>query len=402
MNRHTQNITQKKKKSAHDYFHTETPLRIDASYKNSTIIQTLVSRHKKRLPLRIACLDIDYTITGAVEQTNAARALLEKQGYVVVFVTNRTEEMLMSKSSYDKSVVLGFARPQPHLGRQDGKNYYIPPEDAEPIGILDADCIGGSTGTQIAVKQVGGGYMVDNTYSKSFGQEALIWRAKTLELLSFIDPHNTLFYFEKIDNDENYANNTTNIYPPNYRIQIGFADVLKKATFLDKIAMLSKETSAQLPIREQLRNVLFTEDSHPLENSYGIHATPKNAYKHFAVEQILYNVCALTNIPRKDFHILFAGDSLPDLSMGFYSGTGAKTTFLLVGGSRLTHVLTSPDEHTFASVDVSNIKQELHTTRRSGFYQFNGYKNDRIIIIGNEAYPKTQAVETVLAYLQEH
>jgi len=139
-----------------------------------------VAAHKLRLqvahgrPLHLACLDIDSTLTGDSSLAGAVRSRLEDEGYVIAFDTSRTEEMVMSRESYERSVRAGaLSRPEPHLGHDGGSRVFVAPEQDQPRGILDGDIIAGSTGTHILVRQPDGAYLPDRVCLDLAGFEGM-------------------------------------------------------------------------------------------------------------------------------------------------------------------------------------------------------------------------------------
>jgi hypothetical protein len=154
-----------------------------AEYEKSTLIKKLLKAKKRQKPLRIAFLDIDATMTGSTQTTNKTRRELERLGYAVVYVTSRTEEMLMTSEVYMASRDNGFDRPVPHLGLRNEKHIYIPTENVEPEGILNPDAIAGSTGTHILLKQEDNSYQCDFTYNNMLQTDPRTWREQTMHFV---------------------------------------------------------------------------------------------------------------------------------------------------------------------------------------------------------------------------
>ena len=193
-------------------------------YRDSDIFQTLKNAPKKR----IAFFDIDSTMTGDPVIADKTRKLLEANDYAIVFVTTRTEEMLMSHSAYTKSIAnKTFHRPRPNLQSVNGMFNYIQPEEYEPIAILDPEIIVGSTGTQILIRHEDKNYVVDSAYEKSFIHEKKQWKQMTMQLLRIIDPEAQLYELPMIDRLDQFEKSFADVAPPNYRLGLHF----KKSKF---------------------------------------------------------------------------------------------------------------------------------------------------------------------------
>src|SRR5258708_2393989 len=174
-------------------------------YKYSKALDILKKNLKEDKKLRLAFLDIDSTMTGNKETTNLVRRALTTLGYVVIFVTSRTEEMLMTKRAYQSSLSLGFSRPQPKLGKLKNQRYYLPPEEVEPWGILDPEIIAGASGTKILVAQLLGGYKEDKNYAEHLYESPDKWKKEVLKILKILDPQKRLF-ITSVDKDKSLAN----------------------------------------------------------------------------------------------------------------------------------------------------------------------------------------------------
>ncbi|NTU74128.1 hypothetical protein HGB07_08370, partial [Candidatus Roizmanbacteria bacterium] len=231
-----------------------------SAYVNSTIVQKVKNGIESGRAPKIAFLDIDSTMIGLREDTNAVRFLLEKMGYCVCFVTSRTEEMIMSQNEYTISRRLfRFYRPPPHLAHDvQHKHYYIDPAEFEPAGLLDADVIAGSTGTSILVKQEGGGYQPDRDYQKRLRADRRIWHAETIADIESIDK-DKLTELHPNEYKHNYDDGITNIFPPPFRIQLLFKAEQEKKRF----ALL-----AQIYQENHVTNFHLIDDSKPELDRY--------------------------------------------------------------------------------------------------------------------------------------
>ncbi len=368
------------------------------AYTKSRILSFLKNTTKKR----IAFLDIDSTMTGSPDTTNKTRLLLETLGYRIVYVSTRTEEMLMTQDVYEKSIKRGsFTRPYPNLAKKGKKHRYIAPEAFEPVGLLNPDIIVGSTGTQILIRQHDGAYIVDHEFEQNFSYEAMHWKDMTLNLITQIDPQQMLGMFSEVDHPTNYHNGHVNVAPPQYRIGLSFTTLSDKLAFIKKLQLIRFNTKASKQIRNHVEHIHVVDDSHPRKKAYRIYLTPQKASKAKAVEHIVHRICKSMNIQRSTLEILLAGDSFPDLEMGTQAGLGTKATFLLVGGSRLTEILLSDTIHEFAGEQLLHIKQAL-IKKTFGTYQFTMPNSiDREIVIGDEAYTGKIAIDSIYYHLRK-
>jgi hydroxymethylpyrimidine pyrophosphatase-like HAD family hydrolase len=384
-------------------------------YEHSTAVEKLKKARNGGKPLRMAFLDIDSTITGPVEQTNEVRELLEEQGYVVAYVTSRTEEMIMSEEQRNQTPT--FQRPSPHLGiDSSGKRTYVKPEEIVPAGILDPDIIAGTTGTTLLLKQTQGGYQEDFDSRDTMRSESEKWRSGVLQLVDFINQEKNICNPISIDNPLNYYQGETDVYSPDFRIQLSFQSQSDKIIFKEKVRSIRKDLSdpakkLQLLSNgitpeaiEQILNIRITDDSKPSENKYSAYLTPTRGYKTRAVETIVCSLCNQLSLRRTDLELLIAGDSYPDLGMGLYGGLDTKATFLLVGGSRLMDSLTEQseeDRYDFAGEGISAIRRRLKGSQ-NGMYELKPPLNaKRTVILADYAYLQTKGPKSIIAHLNQ-
>ncbi len=326
-----------------------------ASFKNKIL--------KKPKELKFIFADIDNTLTGNVEVVNQIRNKLENLGFIFGLVTARTEEMLMSSKQYSLSQKNGFKRPRPKLNFLKNRFKYIPVEEFEPFGILDPDIIIGSSGTAILIKQKEGGYLEDKIYKKMLGPKN--WRTKTLSLLKKIDPKEEKYFLLETENPNGYKKGLSNIYTPPFRIQINFKNLKDKEFIYKKLQSSQKDFSLNL-----------NDDSDPRNNKYSLYITPKGFTKGKAVNHVVERLCQTFNLKREFMRLIFAGDALADLDMGYLQKDHADSTLLIVGGSRLTR---------------DQIKS--FTSKISGI-------PPKKIIIGDEQFPGTIGPQTLLAFFE--
>lgn len=404
-------------------------------WNTSEILTILKSRHDEGLPLRLAMLDIDSTMSGNPETAQLVREELKKQGFVVIFITSRTEEMVMSKTAYEKSRQMGFLRPKPKLfkgtdGRMEAKFADELPEFA---GLYDSDIISGSTGNTMLLKQEDGGYKKDEVFAEQMRDDSRSWREKTLRLLSAIDSEGKLFTLTPVDTQGNFEKGDVDVFPPDFRIQLninngkavtensttGATDYAipttqeaqqkgleNKLKILEEFKKLRFDISVPEEVRHELTNIKVTDDSNPEKGRYSLYLTPNRGWKANAAEYIttqITNELSDLGIQKGDLHLLIAGDSLPDVGMGLEGGLGTDAEFLIAGGSRLTD-LFSGRTRDFAGRDLSMLLKRLHEVQgEKGKYTFKTplVKNERGVIIGDLAFPGTTGPDTILAYLNQ-
>lgn len=129
-------------------------------YTNCAIVASLKKYQVAHQPLKLAFLDVDGTLTGTPEEQVAVRALLEQQGYHLVFVTHRSSELCMSRT---------------------------PGTNADEFqGLLDPAVIAGKLGNEIVVRQNDGTYRVDEAYAKPVGSVPNDWPAHKQEAVDRI------------------------------------------------------------------------------------------------------------------------------------------------------------------------------------------------------------------------
>lgn len=377
----------------------EKSININNIYSQSEIIKKLINNYICGKPLKIAFIDIDSTLSGHTLVAKKTRAQLEEHGYEIVFVTGRTEELVMSKQAYIASRQLGFSRPRPRIGNHNGKRFYVDPAKSYP-SLVDPAIIIGSTGTQVLVKQICGGYQIDKLFQFDINPKK--WRKAVLKIIQEIDPRKSFSKLSSIEFPQNYQKRKTNVYPPLYRIDLNFYNLDGKLKFLQEI-------EKRFPPSLQL-----TDNSYPEKGIYGISITPIGGFKGGAVNHVVNNICRSLkekipygNIQRADLHVVLAGDSYPDLSMLFHGAFGTNATAIVVGGSRLSKALTHETNHMYAGEDIFSLKCKLKNLDiGEGIYHFitNIFEKKssfiRKVIVGDYAFPKTKGPETILACLQ--
>lgn len=367
---------------------------VQNAYEESTLVEQIKKRKKANKALKIAFLDIDLTMTGSPKTTNATRKILEIQGYAVAYVTSRTAEMLMTNKSYKLSKKHGFSRPQPKLGRMKDKYINLPIESIEPEGLLNPDVIAGTTGAHIMLKQTDGSFITDQSYiNEHIMVNAQDWRKEMLEYISEFNKDGVKAFFELYEDPQNYINGLTNIHMPDYRIVLKFQSNQHKRNFRSYIHKI--RTSLNTPL-----NLRLIDDSNPEKEQHILALTPKNASKTYAVDHIIDQIVLHTGVELSELNVLIAGDSFPDLEMGFKSANGTKVTFLLVGGSRLSHALTCIDKHEAYDDLIGEVKQCMHALTNKGYYRHHDHTNRHFIVCDEACRGKT-AVESLYYLLPE-
>lgn len=388
-------------------------------YIKSTILHVLQKNVRGDELLRLAFVDIDSTLDDRDRgKTLTARKELEKKRYGIIFITSRTEEALISEKQ--RLLSRFFDRPVPYLGKETSlvhgqkrvRYFYRDPLFVESPGVIDPDIVVGSTGTAIWIKQQSGGYLKDIRYEKGFMAHSAEWRKAVLHLLIKLKK-TTHFEISPLEDPNNYPAHTVDVAPPNFRIQVSFRTVESLRSFIQEMATIKRtyaasslETSRLMEFKH-LANLRIINDSKPTEGRYVLYITPKKASKIYAKEQIVKNLTRTLKIAREKLNLFVAGDSWPDLTMGI-SGVHENETFLLVGGSRLYHdlaaVLQSPHtsySYHFGGEKLASLCKRFVSTQTRGIYLFKSPWRGRVkVIFGDERFPGTQGVESVLSYLR--
>lgn len=370
-------------------------------YQDSNLIE------KVKATKKVAFVDIDSTITSSDPEIQLqARQKLEAQGYAVVFVTARTYEMQISDQERQMSPDL--VRPSAQMARnqESGKLTAVDPESLTGMkGLLDPDAIVDSTGTHIAIRQKEGGYKADRQYVEKMKMESAEWRNFSQRLVDIINAEKEVCTVKPFEKVGAYEAGETDVYLPDFRMQIEFSDLEKKQTFVAKVKELMLQSRETITSQHDdnfytmLHHLRLTDESKPSSNIYSLYLMPKSGTKQRSVEAIVRNITEATNLPREELELLIVGDGFPDLAMGLYGGLNTKATFLVVGGSRLTPALTEPDISEFAGEGFRSIKNRM-IAQGEGFYSFKPpLYQKRQIIIGDQAFPGTKAPKTIIAYL---
>ena len=358
----------------------------------SDIYQTIIKPSVNKL----AFIDIDNTLTANPWETNEkdlldkklsnqAIDLLQKFGYLCILNTSRTEEMCMSSTQFLLSQKkYNFKRPKPQIGMtQQGKRFYAKPEDIYPCKLLDHPIIISSSGAKISVLQKKGGYQEDTDFYPSDFPDPGSWRKDIILQLATIKKR-VPFMYAPIESEDAFIEQKTDVYPPDYRLQLSFHSVYDLIDFAQES-------------KEQKCNFFLTNDSDPDKHSFILYITPKTG-KFEAIEHIMAHLAG-----RESLEILFIGDSWPDFEAGMHNFTHfkAKKTVLLVGGSRLFPYLTDSNKNNFAGIDLAFIKNQLSPSGQTGIFTYTDAKTNDIstVIVSDLAYPKAIGPKSIVEYL---
>lgn len=353
---------------------------------------------------KIAFLDIDLTMSGNPVVAVKIREKLKELGYVTVFVTSRTEEMVMSKREYGNSKQFGFSRAQPKLEiEDDGKMVHaFIDEIPSQKGLYDPEIIVGTTGSSILVGQEGGGYWQDEDFMGYIGESSKNWRSETLQIVKKLDPDSTFVELAPVDKKGNYEKGIIDVEQPDYRIQLNVVGDNSETALANKIHFFGQ----LVKIRDERKlNIRITDDSYPSFERYSIYLTPFKVWKATAAQHIIDKIIEELELRQDEIETFFAGDGYPDMRMGLESGIGTKGTFLIVGGSRLSDVLLGETED-FAGITLEDIRKRMKEVGRGRYiYEVNEKDTEtpileREVIIGDVAFQGTKGPETILAYLE--
>ncbi|MDO8610791.1 MAG: hypothetical protein Q7R95_09680 [bacterium] len=348
---------------------------------------------------KLAFIDIDNTITlngsgtGNPELILKIRKLLLKKQFLFCPTTSRTEEMMMSSKTYEQSKkIFSFKRPIPNLFLYQGKYSYKDPLLVEPKSILDGDIIISSSGSKIYIKQSSYAYQEDDCFYDANFPKPHIWRNSITALIHQINKIYNVALFSELENVDRYINGTNNVYPPDYRIQLFFNNVVDKLFFIDELLKI-KTSSNDISIQ----TLFTTDDSNPEKNKFSIYLTPKNG-KISAVDHVINHF--KTDLQISNPEILFVGDSWPDLQMGLNCApNNPNVTFFLIGGSRLTKYITDPNKISFAGESLVSMKQNIIETDNKGIFLFKNNNLTRKIIISDIIFPEKSGPDSLIEFL---
>lgn len=255
-------------------------------YNNSKALQNLEAQRQNNLPLRMAFLDIDSTLTGDPAKQTAVRTELEKQGYTVAFVSSRVYEMMMSQEQRDKSRIEDL-RPVPKLKTSETEHVIDnvrekvkvfqeahPNELLSFSGLLDSEFIIDGTGSNILVQQNEGGYRRDTDFQEKLRTASAEWRKQALQLVEELNlaitkdtmqalmdgksaTHIHIPTMPPIEDQVKFAANEADVFPPDHRIQLNFQDQKSKDEFVRRMneEKLSETLQSDSEIVERIKQL---------------------------------------------------------------------------------------------------------------------------------------------------
>lgn len=375
-------------------------------FQNSSLYHALKLNSETGQPLRLAFMDIDASWTGTPEEQVALRQELEKQGYIIAFVTARTSELCMSWGQRDKSSAIVNNRPTAKLVRnpQTGTRTVIDPAALPSMaGLLDPDIIAASSGAELLVHQRSGGYEYDEEYADSFTFDSDQWRNYAVQLLRTIEvtAGKSVGALHKIENVENYYAGKTDITPPLNRVQITFESRDARNLFISTLKALQKNPPANSNpnFQAMLAASHVIDESNPYapRPRFALYLVPAGLSKAVPVNRVMAATAQLLAISPEKFETLFTGDSPPDLAMGLATAAGTQATFVIVGGARLARYIKE-NKTEFLEPEFQDIQKNLEPTGTTGHYIYK--PTNRNVIIGDEAFPGTIGPQTTLAWLK--
>ncbi|MDE2589027.1 MAG: hypothetical protein KGL95_05110, partial [Patescibacteria group bacterium] len=376
-------------------------------YQHSTYIQKLIRFYNSHKPLRIAFLDIDFTLSSNYLILPSLKEKLYSMGFVIAFVTSRTEEMVMSLEEYTLSHKYGFNRPRPMMHMENKKYSYVDPRIVNPY-LVDPDMIIGSTGTQILLRQSTGGFAPDLSFDEKF-KGGILWKRNMLRRIQHLEKEGLLFSVSMMEDMRNYYQKKTNVFPPTYRIQVAFATEKDKFIFCDRLK--KRNIFGSLLFRNSRPEFRIIDDSNISIGRHVIFITPRGSGKKLAVRYTVNKtVQALRKFADKeikqfDIETLLAGDGMQDLPMLFDGAEETDSISILVGGSKIAQELSEISPDSFSGEVIKNIHERLRPITPRGYYLYPYHMKEekkivyKKFIIGSDAFPTTHGPETILAYL---
>lgn len=349
---------------------------------NSLALEKLRHRRDQNETLRIAFLDVDYTLTGEPAQQLLLRHQLEKHGYVIAFMTARTSELCLSWAARATSSA-------PIQRRLKAKPALDPASFPSMQGLLDPDVLAPVLGGELLIKQINGGFAVDEKYAKSIPYSSTIWGdygARLADQLTI-----------------SLGTIAPQVLLAKYWVQVSFQTAREKNAFVTTVRELQQRAEPPVGYDQDffamVKETMLTDESHPHANppSFAVFITHKNVHKMAAVDYVMQVLTDALALPARQIEVLLAGDGPSDLRMGFYGAAASKATFLIPGGARLARYLIRRDM-SFIDPEFSAVPNQLvPRTNQRGYYHF--APTDRTVILGDEAFPGTNGPETLLAWL---
>ena len=366
-------------------------------------------------------LDLDGSFAaGSLAARMEVHQRLRAQGSII-FSTARSPELVMSSNMLDVSQRLGeVARQAPKWHVENGVYSFVPIETLDEFRYCyNPDAIL-AFGEGIFIKKLRTGkqrpsyFSCDTEYERIYlnqiAQEApsaeRTWRKLALAVVKTVGLEEKLAAIEIAGN---YERGLANVTPLKYRIQLDFRgrhSVSDKYIALERIKNFLRGT----PLAQYVEGVDESKPDmgNPDESRATLYLMPPGARKENMLNRTLSQICTQQRIGTHEMKLLIVGDTLTDFYSMCYAGWDASAVGIVVGGSRLFQCLE--ERANFAGVDLQRYHKALKPTSRPGFYRFDNplmrggwteHGKERLIILGDRAYPGTVGAETVLAYLND-
>lgn len=376
---------------------------------------------KVRQTGQLAIFDLDGTYTGPPEVRKSMRRIAQEKGFGEVFGSARTPELMITEEYRQVSLEnAGLRRPPPLCGEIKGsrKRRYQPLETV-PLceHLLNPDAvISFGVGNFVRAKGV---YHWDEEYDRTLGYD---WRSIVLSFLQMrVDPTGEMLqHLVPLDNEENYPQKLIDVAPLPHRIGFQFfgpnglerkLELKRRITELQKCGQVVRN-GVVIPGSPIAASIMMVDESHPEASRYTLYLVPRQGTKEKAYNRLLRQTIAASGKRNDEIELFIAGDTLTDFKAGCYLGWWRKQqavrgTFLLAGGSRLSEYLVGKKRgELFAGESLKrmvNRFKKAEKTNHPGVYRFMAPWSGgefRRIIIADEAFPGTIAVESLLAYFQ--
>jgi hypothetical protein len=386
-------------------------------YANCDAVKKLRNSENKKK--RILCIDRDGTLNfekppergGDVErwqhEVNARRIVRETDpNNVIIIPTMCTPGMLMSWDMFDESAAKGYNEPRPRIGyANDGLvRIEAKPGDVPEFAYnTDADVIAG-IGTRIMIKN-GSCYFEDRGYVNKLGLchygdwSNTKWRATTMRHLRQLWPEEWLHeHLAKIDLPGMYEQRLVNVAQLPGRVELSFDTIDEKHEAIGRIITVKWRHDDMSNFVANRLDVI--DESRPPKGK--IFLVPRDENKYTQMERCLRQISSDAGLKPAEIEVFCAGDASPDLNM-IRAVPEAKGRFVLVGGSRLTQALVERHKE-YAGVSIEWLTANLVDTDQPGIYKWQCKVSDkeceRLVIVGDEAFPGTTGPVTIAKVLE--
>lgn len=329
-------------------------------YEDSTALKKLRLAHRTGRTLRLAFLDIDGTLTGQASDQVILHHQLNELGYVTVSVSARTAAA--SQHAEDRLQ-----------------------------GLLDADIIIGSLGSQIAVKQANESYRPDLEYAQKLSYKGAQWHRHVaqilLQLASLNDGHSS--WQTVVRQEADILLQRAAIESAPYWVRLEFSTARDYTDFL---------TAAR-----QQPGLACMDESTPYSQvpAFVTLITPPEVNKQCAADYIAKTIVKMLGITPSTLEVFIAGDGPSDLAMGLQTASGASTTFLIPGGARVARYIQEKNV-VFLGGELADLADQLvpvlehNGAKKPGYYRHP--IDSRLVIIGDEVFPETTGPETLVRW----